>query len=554
MTKATHATRASIFLFLVGLYLLAFSILCSLLKPEPSLYWHGQPWFAHTDHWHVFLQVDSFFSSLFTPQSSLTVFSRLPSLFPDILSAAFIQNLFHPVLSLKSLRSLLVLNILLIFTSITIFSYILTRKWSNSLAVTLISLFLLYKLLPSSLYIYIPIHHGGNVINTLIAFSLFSSLTLALICARRASGAITFGLLIPFLLIGAISNRLFLFSAVLPILVHLCWLSNTEVPIFRQWRTSFILVCTLVLCLTLITHLPLTQGRDELLITPTTILPQLSHILLHNEVLSILAILVLANFFLYFCSNSLMTHLTTSKNYLMSQTFKLINLSSLFTVSASFVISIANDNYDITRYLFAPLALEGVLFSILLFQIITIVFDSKAPFLHICLTTLIIVLLSSSCQPINSPLFSAELLSNEIEILETIKNDPPVNSFGLATSPPWHATALSAISGSLFTIREASTDGNPLFWHLWKGAYVNSTGYSRLATGQNLTSADILPFSFVLTGPEESTSIQSFFGKPDRSLYCKSQGYHCLHYYNNSVTIRENTATFINTYGSRPKT
>ena len=147
-----------------------------------------------------------------------------------------------------------------------------------------------------------------------------------------------------------------------------------------------------------------------------------------------------------------------------------------------------------------------------------------------------------------------QLLAKESSIIALIKSDPPNTTYGFATSPPWHATTLTALSDSTLTIREVSSDGNPLFWHLWKGAFVNETGSLTLLSGKTLEKRDILPFSFVVTGPEESSLIKPFFGRPSRSIYCQNLGYNCLHYYNDSSLLMLNTAVFINTYGLRPKT
>ena len=213
---------------LVAVILFSTSILHTTLNPDHTLYWHGLPWFAHTDHWHIFLQVNTFFDSLFWPQASDTIFSRLPSLFPDLLLASAIHNFLHPFLSQDSLVAFLILNVTAIFLIVYAFVFVLLRQTRASFLATLLSLSFLHRVLPFTNFIYIPIHHGGNVFNTLAGFALHLNVC-RLTFQKRYT--LAFGntlLLCALFLISTYSNRLFIFSALIPILY------SSFLPFFRR--------------------------------------------------------------------------------------------------------------------------------------------------------------------------------------------------------------------------------------------------------------------------------------------------------------------------------
>ena len=538
---------------IVAVFSLFKSILNTTLNPDHTLYWHSLPWFAHTDHWHIFLQVNTFFDSLFNPQASVTIFSRLPSLFPDLIVASFIDNFLQPLLSQDALVSFLVLNVSIIF--LIVFSYVLVvlRQTTVSVLVTLSSLTFLHKALPFTNFIYIPIHHGGNVFNTLAALTLHLNACRLILSKRYQLAFANAGILYILCFVSTFSNKLFIFSALLPILCSSLPSLIRQHPLTRYSTITTAVGLSLAI-LSFFARLPLTQGRDSLRATTSQLVPHLLHVFTTSPAFLSLLLILLLNLVLASCLKAQYHKYETIQSFLLKRSSILTYFSAGLTSLAALCISIANNTYDVSRYLFSPLVLSVVLASVLLYRLISAFFKSNTLVVPMALaTSSVLCLFPTHLEPYTfKP--SPQLLTNEIAILDLIKSQPPTTPFGLATSPPWHATTLTALSNSTLTIREASSDGNPLFWHLWKGAFVNDSGYLRLLTGQNLGINNILPFSFVVSGPEEDSLIKPFFGSPSRSTYCQNVGYKCLHYYNDPSSLMINTAVFVNTYGSRPKT
>ena len=538
---------------LVALSLLFTSILHGTLNPDHTLYWYGLPWFAHTDHWHIFLQTNTFLDSLFRPQASDTVFSRLPSLFPDLFLASIVQNSLHPPLSQNSIVSLLILNI--IFVSLIVIAYISVffRELTTSLLATLLCLSCLHKLLPFTDFIYIPIHHGGNVFNTFAALTLYFNIFSLTRQKRHTLALLNVALIFAVFLLSMYSNKLFIFSALLPILCcSFLHLFRRNQP--AEYLTTINLLGLFAAFLFITIPLPLTQGRDSLHVTTGHPILHLFHTFTSSPAILALLLLLLFNLLLLLCLRSVNRREYLRQGSLVLRAFVITCFSAIFTILAALTIAVANNTYDISRYLFAPITLSMVMNSVFILRILYVLFDSKRFIVQTSFSIVLILCLFHPHFNLNTFKPSAELLSKEIELIDLIKSDPPISPFGFATSPPWHATTLTALSDSTLTIREVSSDGNPLFWHLWKGSFVNDQGYLSLLTDKTLGDHDILPFSFVVTGPEESSLIKPFFGSPSRTIYCQSVGYNCLHYYSDPSTLTNNTAVFINTYGSRPKT
>jgi len=538
---------------LVGLFLLVTSILHSTLNPDHTLYWHGLPWFAHTDHWHIFLQTHQFFDSLFRPQASHTIFSRLPSLFPDLFLASIVQSTFHPVLTQHSIVAFLILNIIAISTIVIVYSSLFTRQLSTSLLVALLSLSFLHRALPFTNYIYLPIHHGGNVFNTFAALTLYLNIYRFTSQKRSILASLNAALLYVLFSLATFSNKLFIFSALIPILCCPSFPLSRRNRLPRYQKTITV-IGLFVVALSFTISLPLTQGRDDLRVTTSSLIPHLFHTFTTSSAILPLLIILFFDLVLLFCLKTLHRQEYRSLDPLLWRTSVITFLSAVLTTSAGLMISVANNTYDISRYLLSPIALSVVLTSVLLLRLLHTLFKSKPIFIQFSFLILLIFCLFPSPLHPNNFKPSSQLLTKEMALIDLIKSEPPISPFGFATSPPWHATTLTALSDSSLTIREVSSDGNPLFWHLWKGSFVNDQGYLRLLSGKALVERDILPFSFVVTGPEESSLIKPFFGSPSRSIYCQNVGYNCLHYYNEPSSLMNNTAIFINTYGLRPKT
>ena len=143
--------------------------------------------------------------------------ARIPSLFPDLMILAGIEILF-PIrggLDLLSLYAWIYSSLFLLFSSYLIKEATEPEKRTllEPLSVSLITIGLI-AISPSARqafgHLITPVHHGGNILNTLI--TLILSLKIAKDQHNRS-------LLIPFLVIismATASNKLFLFTGVIP--------------------------------------------------------------------------------------------------------------------------------------------------------------------------------------------------------------------------------------------------------------------------------------------------------------------------------------------------
>jgi len=153
--------------------------------------------------------------------------ARIPSFFPDLLAIWMLMKLGGSTQTAAILLAKYAVLMGGLFLGLQ--SWIMAlgtglSRW-NSLLISLAGTFLLFR--TSSLYREVvgitltPFHHGGNLINTMLAIGIFATAVGRL---SRGKGKVAWALLLVLVAVASASNILFFFTACLPLLVVSTWL------------------------------------------------------------------------------------------------------------------------------------------------------------------------------------------------------------------------------------------------------------------------------------------------------------------------------------------
>ena len=513
------------FLPLVCLSLAAFALLRALSQTT----WSGVPWFEHVDHWQSLLHAKDWVA---LNQSGFPrmVFARIPGWFPDLLLARA-SLLLGGGYGLKSMALVVGLQF---FTYLCLASFCLGRFSSLSFArswstISLVLAAALYCV-PYLGLAFVPMHHGGNVIAVLTVLS-------ALLLWLKKGGWWWAVALIMIAFLGVASNRFFVFSGLIPLVVVLLLR-------FRAPSGLLALLCMEAGRRGWLFFPALRQGRDVLPDLDLSLLPGAFQLRLFSPILLVAVVALLISWSMVICEGreglGIRFHFFRRPELGLLLVFCSVSLTASLAVE---ILATGLGSGDLNlRYLFSPLFLVQVVFGACCFAPLWRFVDvrpdcSARSFVALSGGVLLIVSLNAFLQKV--PLASPVVDSRSGSVVALLGQESLPSRYGLATYPYWQAGALEGFSGGRFDVVEASSDGTPLFWHRWKGS---------LYEGRELK-----PFSFVLVSPEFQDRVVGHYGEPGRKVFCESEGFKCLWIYPNNEKIISDIQLFIDTYGDRVK-
>ena len=501
----------------------------ALLRALSQATWSGVPWFEHVDHWQSLLHAKDW-AALNQSGFPRMVFARIPGWVPDLLLArtSFL------VVGGYGLKSMSLVVGMQFFAYLCLASFCLSRFASLSFArswstISLILAAALY-FVPYLGLAFVPMHHGGNVIAVLI---LLSALLLWL-----KEGAWWWAVaLIVIAFVGVASNRFFVFSGLIPLVVVLllrfCLLSGLLALLcLEAGRRGWLFVPAL------------RQGRDVLPDLDLSLLPGAFQLRLFSPILLVVvaALLISWGMLIWGARESSGIGFPPLMRPELRPLLVFCSVSLIASLVAEVLVTGLGSGYLNLRYLFSPLLLVQVLLGACCLAPLWHFVDVRharwrRSFLSLSGGCLLIVSLGLFLQ--SAPLGSSVVDSRSGSVVALLEQESLPSRYGLATYPYWQAGALEAFSGGRFDVVEASSDGTPLFWHRWKGS---------LFQGR-----DLKPFSFVLVSPEFQDRVVGHYGEPGRKVFCEREGFECLWVYPDNQQMISDIQLFIDTYGDKVK-
>jgi hypothetical protein len=153
--------------------------------------------------------------------------ARIPSFFPDLLGIWMLMKLGGHADLIHILVAKYALLMACLFLGLQAWIIAIgagISRWSALLA-SLAGTFLLFWISP--LYREVlgialtPLHHGGNLVSTMLAIGIFA---IAVSRLSRGRGKVALGLLVVLVAVATASNILFLFTACIPLLIASSWI------------------------------------------------------------------------------------------------------------------------------------------------------------------------------------------------------------------------------------------------------------------------------------------------------------------------------------------
>lgn len=458
------------------------------------------------------------------------VFARIPGWFPDLLLARA-SLLLGGEYGLKSMALAVGLQF---FTYLCLASFCLARFSSLSFArswstISLVLAAVLY-FVPYLGLAFVPMHHGGNVIAVLTVLS-------ALLLWLKKGVWWWAVALIVIAFLGVASNRFFVFSGLIPlVVVLLLW--------FRLPSGLLALLCLEAGRRGWLLVPALRQGRDVLPDLDLSLIPGAFQIRFLSPILlvAVAALLISWGMLIWGARRGAGIGCHSFERAELRLLLVFCSVSWIASLVAEVLVTGLGSGYLNLRYLFSPLFLVPVVLGACCLAPLWRFVDVR----HVRLRRLfkalsggllLIVFLSAFLQKV--PLASPVVDSRSGSVVALLEQESLPSRYGLATYPYWQAGALEGVSGGKFDVVEASSDGTPLFWHRWKGS---------LYEGRELK-----PFSFVLVSPEFQDRVVGHYGEPGRKVFCEREGFECLWVYPDNQQMISDIQLFIDTYGDKVK-
>ena len=525
--KSGVDVTSRVFAYSTSLFSFTLAVLV-LLRALSEATWSGVPWFDHVDHWQSLLHARDW-SEINQSGFPRMVFARIPGWFPDLLlaRASLLIAGGYGALSMVCAVGMQ----LLIYLSLASFclsrsnSLGFVRSWSIICLILALNLFFV----PYLGLAFVPMHHGGNVIVVLFAL-------LALLLWMKEGALWSAVVLVVLSFWGVASNRFFVFSGLIPLVVVL---------VLRFRLLSVVLA---LLCLEAGRRgwqfVPaLKQGRDVLPEFDLGLLPEAFQVrLLSPQLLLVGAVLCISSVFLVRRrGKGLGGPLLDFSRPEIKTLVVFSSVSFLASLVAEILVTGLDSGYLNLRYLFGPLFLAQIVLGPILVSFWRLLGTQSAgpkQFWVALLAGFLIVV------PMTS-LLHGEFLgpsmatSRSGSVVDLLERESLPSRYGLATYPYWQAGALEGVAGGRFDIVEASSDGTPLFWHRWKGSLFRGT--------------ELKPFSFVLVSPEFQDRVVGHYGEPGRRVFCENEGFECLWVYPDNKQMIADIQLFIDTYGDEVK-
>ena len=513
--------------FLVSLFCCALAVL-ALLRALSDATWYGVPWFDHVDHWQSLLHAKDWSD----PNQSgfpRMVFARIPGWFPDLLlaRASLLIAGGYGALSMFCVVGLQLLVYL--FVAALSLSRSASLDFVRSLSIISLILALFLSFTPYLGLAFVPMHHGGNVIATLLVI-----LSLFLWINEGAWWAVIALVVLCFW--GVASNRFFVFSGLLPLVALLILrfrLPSGFLAVLCVWSGwcgwQFVPA--------------LRQGGDVLPEFGLSLLPGALQIRLFSPTLLVVGavLCVSAAFLVRNHAKGLGSPFHDSLRPELKALVVFSSVSFLASLAAEILVTGLGSGYLNLRYLFAPLFLAQIVLGASLVSLWRLFGTRSAgsqQYWVALLAGFLIVI------PMGS-LLHGEFLSPPVAasrsgfVVDLLERESLPSRYGLATYPYWQAGALAGLAGGRFDIVEASSDGTPLFWHRWKGSLFEGGA--------------LKPFSFVLVSPEFQDRVVGHYGEPGRRVFCEKEGFECLWVYPDNNQMIADIQLFIDTYGDEVK-
>lgn len=534
----TDAKRAA---YLCAQLLGGLSVMCTVLM---ALYgrgripeWYGLYWYEHSDHWHIFNIAKNVLEGGIVRSLQSDVYSRLPSIFPDAVVALFL--LLTPLKGIWLQVGFSAVSGVFIFLVgqqclLAVYSEEDLKKKAISIillwaAVVCLAIASLRGLAET----FVPIHHGGNALLTLVA--LYIVLT-GKEHRGRASYWQALGLLLVSLA-GVCSNRFFLISWTFSYaLVSIGSLHRRHVLLNLGTSIAGSLLGLLIF------SLMKTQGREQVSLDLS--IKQVVGSMLQSSSVYVLVIIVVATVWL-----------GLSKRFSKKQVFSVGKvrwiMSYAMTCSALSIIAsiIISGGLIEDRYMLASCwtSLIGIA-SFVLLPMTSRMHRPSMAILNWCMVCILSI-------PVGWLIHERERIvgvpRKSIDVRSILEKEGLEKSYGLAVYPEWHASAIYWLSKEKFPILEASSDSNPLFWHRWKGAYLTLIGRQRFENGP-IGLNEIVNMRYILTDAKNERVLERY-GRPDKEFCFDSDSSRCLWIYADGQELRRNAAIFINTYGNKVK-
>jgi len=500
-------------------------IYARLFNRETALKWYSVLWFEHTDHWHAFNIAKHLIDGGVSLSIQNDVYSRLPSFVPDVGIA--VVTLLSGANGLLAMKAYVMIKIFLLY----VIGWLIFERGridrcepghvKTSIVLWGIALVVIGSLNSEFLYTFVPIHHGGNVLITLVA-------TLIVIRRRQQNRFWTrvFETVVPF--VGVLSNRMLIPSIIVPMMF--CCLLQRQRMAAARWASGSILAIYVLGGLR-------TQGRDSIQSINTDWFREVVKTFASPDLLWIgLSIILLIAISIALSKKGL-------ERYESCIVMRLSALSGGIGVVASYMISSQLQ----MRYILPSMWLMLISYCILSMEVLR---RLKRPLMVLSASALLLVAITySSLREVRNN--EMTILSEEMnEVLQLLGRETLEGDYGLAAYPSWHASAIWWISKGRFRVLEASSDSNPLFWHRWKGSYLIQERQTETLNSPKIN--EILGFRYILTDGNTLGIIERY-GEPLSRECIRSNRLKCLWRYSSGKGIMQNTRIFIKTYGDKVK-
>ena len=453
------------------------------------------------------------------------VFSRLPSLFPDYVLGFLVLPSISDTPTYLAIYS--IVQLLFIILALAAFVKVLLRK--NILYIILFVGFVLltlslikgfsFALIISSL----PVNHGGNVFNVLMASCLFFLFYLRGDSLSHSNYKLLTGCFILLLFLATLSNRFFFIQFLLPAILLLCFADKPS----KTRSQGFVFILLVPLSAIIISSFALVrQCADPTPQLGSSLLLSLGgklNMLLTCGILYVLLLPAICFVFEYVL------------NYrLMPRGLSLFTTSSSLIGVATYLLLAPNSQLLYIRYLLGPIFLCIAFLSVLLIRAA----DNTNSYLFLSFW---LVLLSLSAFSFRSGFYSNNARHTRTSdrhawAIKLIKKHKLDRLNGLAVSPGWESRYLTLFLQKPNSVLNVSTDGKPLLWPHARKQYLKAN--SDLYTP---APSDIRDFHYFLSDPTTKGLVPpSTYGKHVTKIACLSQEY-CLWRLSSSQDIMKST-------------